>query len=289
MILVNTASLHGEVRCLAAIITISPVTIRRIRGIRSAPHRKRIRQAWQGAYYLSPAEKGGEPPGRWMGASIAELGFRNGQAIDREVFERLYGHFLDPRDPDGDTRLGQAPQQFRSAEEIHGVLLAMEPDATAERRAELLIEAKQQVRFPVQYFDVTFSVSKSITLLHAFALANAEQNQSSQRPGNRRVLAASRRPRLDLHRGREPGGPGLPATGSRLHPLRRPRPPGNGITSGRWEDAHQWVIGSFPQHTSQDGGAAAAIAALVTESKLSREFGTGWSPARTATDARSAA
>src|SRR6266516_2882388 len=42
------------------------------------------------AYYLSPAEKGGEPPGRWRGDGLAELGFENGQIIERQLFERLY-------------------------------------------------------------------------------------------------------------------------------------------------------------------------------------------------------
>jgi hypothetical protein len=127
------------------------------------------------AYYLSPAEKGGEPPGRWHGAGLTELGFHDGHIIDRKVFEALYGHFTDPLDPTGQTGLGPSPQRFRSAEEIYVALLALEPEATAERRDELLIEAKQQVRLPVQYFDVTFSVSNSITLLHASALANALQ------------------------------------------------------------------------------------------------------------------
>jgi len=124
-------------------------------------------------YYLSPAEKGGEPPGRWHGGGLAGLGFRDGQIIDRAVFERLYGQFIDPRDPAGQARLGRMPQRFRSAEEIYAVLTALEPEATAERRAELAIEAKSQVRTPVQYFDAPFSVSKSITLLHASAMASA--------------------------------------------------------------------------------------------------------------------
>ena len=29
-------------------------------------------------YYLSPAEKGGEPPGTWTGKGVAELGLRTG-------------------------------------------------------------------------------------------------------------------------------------------------------------------------------------------------------------------
>ena len=82
------------------------------------------------------------------------------------------------------------------------------------------------------------------------------------------------------------------------------------MRTGRWEDAHGFIVGSFAQHTSRDGdpqlhihnlilnrvmrerdgayrtldsqalhedrGAAAAIAALVMESALSREFGVGW-------------
>ena len=82
------------------------------------------------------------------------------------------------------------------------------------------------------------------------------------------------------------------------------------VRTGRWEDAHGFIVGSFAQHTSRDGdpqlhihnlilnrvmresdgayrtldsralhehrGAAAAIATLVMESALSREFGTGW-------------
>ena len=81
---------------------------------------------------------------------------------------------------------------------------------------------------------------------------------------------------------------------------------------GKWEHARNWVIGSFRQHTSRDGdpqlhvhnlvlnkvvterdgrwrkldsrslyrfqGAAAAIAAAVTETALTRDFGVAWVP-----------
>jgi hypothetical protein len=40
-------------------------------------------------YYLSPAEKGGEPSGIWTGKSGAELGLRPGSTVDRQAFERL--------------------------------------------------------------------------------------------------------------------------------------------------------------------------------------------------------
>ncbi len=83
---------------------------------------------------------------------------------------------------------------------------------------------------------------------------------------------------------------------------------------GRWEDAREWVIASFRQHTSRDGDpqlhvhnlilhkvrretdgawraldsmslyrhrpAASAIAALVTENALTRRYGVRWVPRR---------
>ena len=78
-------------------------------------------------YYLSPAEKGGEPPGVWVGRGVAELGLQPGGVVKREVFECLYGHHLDPRDPSGQTRLGRAPGRYRSAEDIYAAMLAAEP------------------------------------------------------------------------------------------------------------------------------------------------------------------
>ena len=261
-------------------------------------------------YYLSPAEKGGEPPGIWHGGGLAELGLQDGQVIDRAMFEQLYGQFIDPRDPTGESRLGRMPQRFRPAEEIFAALVALEPEATPERRAELMTEARAQVRSPVQYFDVTFSVSKSITLLHASALANAakaadagdhvavrywEQAASTVwaaiQAGNAAALEYLQREagytRSGYH-GRMPAG----------------------VSTGRWEDAHGFIIGSFAQHTSRDGdpqlhihnlilnrvmrerdgawrtpdsralhehrGAAAAIATLVMESALARDLGADW-------------
>lgn len=121
---------------MAGIITISPghdasYPWRQIGASngREPPHRAGA------GYYLSPSEMGGEPPGWWRGGGLADLGFREGQVIDRKTFEPLYGKFLDPRDPSGQARLGRAPQQFRSAEEIYATLLALEPEATAERCA----------------------------------------------------------------------------------------------------------------------------------------------------------
>jgi hypothetical protein len=227
------------------------------------------------AYYLSQAEKGGEPPGRWRGAGLAELGFGDGQVIDPEVFERLYGQFLDPRDQGGETRLGRSPQRFRSAEEIYAGLIALEPGTTAERRAELMIEAKNQVRLPVQYFDVTFSVSKSITLLHASALANAAQSEAA---GDEPAAAYWRQAAADVWACIEAGNQAALDYLEREAGYTRSGYHGrqvNGVTSGRWEDAHRLVIGSFPQHTSRDGDPQLHIHNLVLN-RVQRERDGAW-------------
>ena len=50
-------------------------------------------------YYLSPADKGGEPSGIWTGRGVAELGLRPAGVVKRQVFERLYGQHLAPPRP----------------------------------------------------------------------------------------------------------------------------------------------------------------------------------------------
>jgi hypothetical protein len=258
-------------------------------------------------YYLSPAERGGEPPGIWTGKGVAELGLRPGGEVDRGVFEPLYGQHLDPRDPARLTRLGRTPGRFRSADEIYEAMLAAEPHATAERRAELLLAAKAQVRSPDLYWDATFSVSKSISLFHASALANAAAaagrgdleaagTWQEVADGIWEAIMEGNAAALDYLQ-REAG-----QTRAGYHP------------GGRWEDAREWVIASFRQHTSRDGDpqlhvhnlilhkvrresdgqwraldsmslyrhrpAASAIATLAMENALSRRFGVRWVPRR---------
>ena len=256
-------------------------------------------------YYLSPAERGGEPPGIWTGRGVAELGFRPGGIVRRPVFESLYGDHADPRDPSGETRLGRAPGQYKSADDIYAALLEAEPHATAERRDQLIIEAKSQVRTPDLYWDATFSVSKSISLFHASALANT-------------AAAASRGDKATAARWQQIAdgiwGSVMEGNAAALDYLQREA----GQTragyhpGGRWEDARQWVIASFRQHTSRDGDpqlhvhnlilhkvrresdgawraldsmslyrhrpAASAIAALAMENALTRRLGIEWVP-----------
>src|SRR6202030_4365492 len=165
--------------------------------------------------------------------------------------------------------------------------------------------AKAQVRTPDLYWDATFSVSKSISLFHASALANAD---AAAQHGDLESVQAwedvadaiwdaimeGNAAALDYLQ-REAG-----QTRAGYHP------------GGRWEDARAWVIASFRQHTSRDGDpqlhvhnlilhkvrretdgawraldsmslyrhrpAASAIATFVMENALTRRFGVRWVP-----------
>jgi hypothetical protein len=265
-------------------------------------------------YYLAPADKGGEPAGRWAGRGLATLNFTAGQVIDRGVFEPLYGEHLDPRDPTGKTRLGRAAQQFTPEDVIFKELAAAEPHASPARLAELRTLAKAQVRHAVPFWDVTVSVSKSITLFYGGLLAAAEK---ARRAGD--TVQADQ---LERRAGRvwaaimEGNQAALQYLQDEAGMTRTGYHRGSGTESvaelGKWEHARNWVIGSFRQHTSRDGdpqlhvhnlvlnkveterdgkwrkldskslyrfqGAAAAIAAAVTETALTREFGVAWVP-----------
>jgi TrwC relaxase len=115
------------------------------------------------SYYIQASESGGEPPGRWWGPGAEALGLEPGQVIEREPYGLLFG---ERKAPD-DTRLGRPPGSGRKAADIYARLLAAEPHATAERRRELRVEATQRARQSPLFFDLTISLSKSISIFHA--------------------------------------------------------------------------------------------------------------------------
>ncbi len=263
-------------------------------------------------YYLAPADKGGEPPGRWAGRGLAVLGFADGGLIDRAVFEPLFGEHADPRDPSGKVRLGRAPQRFASDQDIYGELVAAEPHASGARRAELRSLARARARHAVPFWDVTLSVSKSITLFHGGLLARAEQ---ARREGdNAEAVHFESQAARVWEAIMEGNAAALEYLQDEAGLTRTGYHRGTGAESmaelGKWEHARDWVIGSFRQHTSRTGdpqlhvhnlvlakvvterdgrwrkidskalfrfqGAAAAVAAAVTETALTRSFGVAW-------------
>jgi hypothetical protein len=124
-----------------------------------------------GEYYISAAEAG-EPPGRWWGPGAQALGFACGQVVERGPYDLLFGQ---RKGPDG-TQLGRAPRREAAGDryrQVRDMLLAAEPHATSERRAELRIEAAKRAPISLLYLDLTVSFSKSVSVFHASLCENA--------------------------------------------------------------------------------------------------------------------
>jgi hypothetical protein len=217
--------------------------------------------------YYTGAVAAGEPPGRWYGAGAERLGLSG--LVDHQDMTALYELFIDPRDPAFKNRskwaeactLGHPGRRYASEEELYKKALDAEPDATAERRAELRLEAGKRTRKNVAFLDATFSVQKSVTVLHtAFeaqqvaaenAATEAEASGDQDSAEAARLTAAS----WEAHKvavedaiwaGNRAGIDYLAehAGYSRIGH--------HGGAAGRFIDAHDWIVASFFQHDSRN-------------------------------------
>lgn len=111
------------------------------------------------SYYLD-AVAVGEPPGRWSGRLAEEVGLTG--EVDPDAMHTLFDKF---QAPDG-TQLGARPAQRKSVEDRLEEWKAEHPGALREevREARDRLEASQ--RKTVLGWDLTFSVPKSVTVLH---------------------------------------------------------------------------------------------------------------------------
>ena len=200
------------------------------------------------SYYIQASEAGGEPPGRWWGPGARALGFEPGQTVERQPYDLLLG---ERKSPDG-TQLGRPPGNGSKAADLYAQLLVAEPHATAERKRELRTEAIQKARQSPLFFDLTISLSKSISLFHASLGENARlARQVGDREGDRYWSALVGE--VDdmiwqaVHVGfgyfqREAGYTRTGSHGTRVH----------GRETGQWHEA-DLVVAHWLQHTSRDG------------------------------------
>jgi hypothetical protein len=231
-----------------------------------------LRESSKGAegYYLSAVEEIGEPPGQWTGRAGPALGLTTGAQVEPAVMQSVYGELLDPRDPafaepavpaEDKARLGSAPRQYKSADDICADLLAREPDATPERAEDLKIQARKQARAAVMFFDFTFSADKSTSVLHASlqaAALKAERDGRAEEAAHHTALAAEVEEAVragstaaveylqDEAGYSRAGYHGAVPRGEDGRPLAE-------HPTGRYVDAHEWVVASFLQHTSRYG------------------------------------
>ena len=200
------------------------------------------------SYYIQASESGGEPPGRWWGPGAKALGFEPGQRIERKPYDLLFG---ERQAPDG-TQLGRRPNGGRKAADIYAQLLAAEPHATAERKRELRTEAVRKARQSPLFFDLTLSLSKSISIFHASLGENARlARQAGDNDGDAYWSALVGE--VDdmiwqaVHAGfgyfqREAGYTRTGSHNTRVH----------GRETGQWHEA-DLAVAHWLQHTSRDG------------------------------------
>ena len=203
--------------------------------------------------YYTGAVAAGEPPGRWWGSGAELLGLRG--LVDAQDMTGVYERFLDPReegftDParwDEVYTLGQTGRRYLSEEELYAAALEREPDADAERRMELKVEAGKAARHNVAFFDLTFNVPKSVTLLHT---AFEAQEVAAQRAGDMERAAAWGQFRQAVEDAIWAGNDAMLAYLNAEAGYSRIGH--HGGAAGRWIDARDWVVASFFQHDSRE-------------------------------------
>ncbi len=207
-------------------------------------------------YYLSAAEHQGEPAGHWVGEGLAWLGIHDGDEVKRDDFLALFGDHRVPGTED--EYLGKRPHEPAEVKKIFTELRAGRSYAELGReevhrlRAQARAEAKCD-GIPRMFFDVTFAVSKDVSLALASAMAMADQaredgDQAAAELWQARVdgleaalVSAARAGMEFMQRGAR-----FTRTGS--HNKRD----GAELT-GRWEDAGEIPVAAFLQHTNRDG------------------------------------
>jgi conjugative relaxase-like TrwC/TraI family protein len=203
--------------------------------------------------YYTGAVAAGEPPGRWYGAGAEALGLTG--LVEPQDMRALFEHFLDPRDPhfreedhwDEAATLGHTGRKYQTAEEIYQRSLDAEPYADAERREQLRWDASKRARKNVAFLDVTFSVQKSVTILHT---AFEAQEVKARTAGDLDVAQAWTQYRRAVEDAIWAGNQaGLDYLAEHAGYSRIGH---HGGTAGRWIDAHDWVITSFFQHDSRN-------------------------------------
>ncbi|MCQ8194683.1 MobF family relaxase [Streptomyces rugosispiralis] len=243
------------------------------------------KEVGQGAehYYLRSIGEAGEPPGYWLGEGLDELGLSG--EVQNEVFEDLYTHWIDPRKRDEmyvkleaipheegteeyakaekkirkAATLGNAPKTYEKAYEKR-LEAAMEKARAAAPRGELSPEQVKSIEFSVRkeapsatlYYDLTFSAPKSWSVYHASLQVKAMEAREA---GDAETAAEYTRKAEQVwdcwkegvqaglqHMQEEAGYSRAGHHGQAVE----------GRASGRYVDAHEFVVAGFAQHTSRN-------------------------------------
>lgn len=202
-----------------------------------------------GNYYMAATERG-EPAGGWYGPGCARLGFAPGQEVTAEAMQAVYGDLLDPTTG---RWLGSRPRRYATFTERLEKLIAAEggPGAVDDaRRKELEFAARSVQREAAHYYDLTFSPTKSWSVLYAGLRAaglNAEADalweclEDGVKVGLDAAMEQACYARVGRHSGRGVGG----------------------RSTGRWEKSNEYVLNLWRHHTSRAGDPQLHVHAAV--------------------------
>ena len=202
-------------------------------------------------YYTGAA---GEPPGYWQGAGAAALGLA-GQ-VDAEVMRALYHDDVGPGRPGagpaaaagelpggcpGRCTSGSRPRSPSRVAAAGGII-------TPEEIREIRLRLRSQWRNRVPFYDYTFSVPKSVSVLWASLLqAAAEAGAEHREADAKRFSERAEQIRAAVKRANDRM---MKLAEQRLAYVRTGH---HSATSGQWRDADGFIVASFPQHTNREG------------------------------------
>ncbi|GEL23389.1 hypothetical protein PSU4_23430 [Pseudonocardia sulfidoxydans NBRC 16205] len=203
--------------------------------------------------YYTGAVVEGEPPGRWWGAGAESLGLSG--LVEAHDMTGLYERFLDPRAEGFNDKsrwdelptLGHTGRRYQSEDELYAAALERELNASPERRVELRTEAGKAARRNVAFLDVTFSVQKSVTLLHT---AFEAEQVKARAAGAESTAQAWGKFRAAVEDAIWAGNNAALTYLSEKAGYSRVGH--HGGAAGRFVDAHDWTVASFFQHDSRD-------------------------------------
>ena len=201
-------------------------------------------------YYTGAA---GEPPGYWQGAGAAALGLA-GQ-VDADVMRRLYhedigpdGQVLGRRQRPGNYPAASGSLHKRIEAEVAQRVAEAGGIITPEEVREIRLRLRAQWRNRVPFYDYTFSVPKSLSVLWASLLQAEAEAKAEHREADAELYAGrAEQVRAAVKRANDRM---IKLAEQRLAYVRTGH---HSATSGEWRDAQGFIVASFPQHTNREG------------------------------------
>ncbi|MGW2426035.1 MobF family relaxase [Streptomyces sp. NPDC001709] len=230
-------------------------------------------------YYLKSIEQAGEPAGIWLGDGAKDLGLTG--EVDHELMSDMYSKLTNPQlhasvraslsaitaEPGSDewraevaavydaARVGRKPYDYTKSteEKVAAALEELGPNATPEQRREAELKVRQNAPSSRSYYDVTFSVPKSYSLLHAgFQIEAQRLRAAGDLEGADAAQAKADQVWESVMEGVQAGLEFLQTEAGYARDGRHGAKDAAGAPTGRQVDAHHWTIASFRQHTSRD-------------------------------------